>query len=58
MGDKRVDHSTPGFTLHVYSHVLPGMQEEASRALEARLLNGAAEGRAGSEGLLEAHLDH
>ncbi len=34
---ERLGHSTPAFTLHVYSHVLPGMQEAAARALEARL---------------------
>lgn len=31
-------HSSPAFTLHIYSHVLPGMQEEAARRLAARLL--------------------
>jgi integrase len=31
-------HSTPAFTLAVYSHVLPGMQNEAARRLEERLL--------------------
>jgi integrase len=39
---ERLGHSTPAFTLQVYSHVLPGMQEEATRALEARLFNGNA----------------
>ncbi len=34
---ERLGHSSPAFTLHVYSHLLPGMQEEATRALEARL---------------------
>jgi integrase len=37
---ERLGHSTPAFTLQVYSHVLPGMQEEATRVLEARLFNG------------------
>lgn len=35
---ERLGHSTPAFTLAVYSHVLPGMQEEAARTLSARLL--------------------
>jgi integrase len=35
---ERLGHSTPAFTLAVYSHVLPGMQEEAARALSSRLL--------------------
>jgi integrase len=35
---ERLGHSTPAFTLAVYSHVLPGMQEEAAKALSARLL--------------------
>jgi integrase len=34
---ERLGHSSPAFTLHVYSHLLPGMQEEATKALEARL---------------------
>lgn len=35
---ERLGHSTPAFTLAVYSHVLPGLQEEAARRLEATLL--------------------
>lgn len=35
---ERLGHSTPAFTLSVYSHVLPGMQEEAIKDLESRLL--------------------
>ncbi|MGH2405181.1 MAG: tyrosine-type recombinase/integrase [bacterium] len=35
---ERLGHSTAAFTLQVYSHVLPGMQEEAARVLETRLL--------------------
>ena len=35
---ERLGHSTPSFTLSVYSHVLPGMQREAARRLEATLL--------------------
>ncbi len=39
---ERLGHSTPVFTLAVYSHVLPGMQDEAARAVEMRLLGTAA----------------
>ncbi len=35
---ERLGHSTPAFTLAIYSHVLPGMQEEAAKAVTARLL--------------------
>jgi integrase len=35
---ERLGHSTPAFTLAVYSHVLPGMQEEAAKAVSSRLL--------------------
>jgi|GEM_PF-5950830 len=35
---ERLGHSTPAFTLAVYGHSLPGMQEEAARALAVRLL--------------------
>lgn len=38
---ERLGHSTPAFTLAVYSHVLPGMQEQAARELAERLLGGA-----------------
>ncbi len=57
---ERLGHSTPAFTLHVYSHVLPGMQEEATRALEARLLNGdsALAGTGRANGRLEASQGH
>jgi integrase len=34
---ERLGHSTPGFTLHVYGHVLPGMQAEASHEMEVML---------------------
>jgi integrase len=34
---ERLGHATPGFTLAVYSHVLPGLQERASQALQERL---------------------
>ncbi len=40
---ERLGHSTPAFTLAVYSHVLPGIQEEAARIVEARLLGGGPE---------------
>ena len=35
---ERLGHATPAFTLAIYSHVLPGMQEEATRRLQERLL--------------------
>ncbi len=41
---ERLGHSTPAFTLHVYSHVLPGMQEEAVAELQSRLFGGVKEG--------------
>lgn len=34
---ERLGHSTVGITLDVYSHVLPDMQEEAARRLDAAL---------------------
>jgi len=34
---ERLGHSTVGITLDVYSHVLPGMQEEAARRIESAL---------------------
>jgi len=34
---ERLGHSTPAFTLAVYSHVLPGMQADAAKAFETRL---------------------
>lgn len=37
---ERLGHSTAAFTLDVYSHVLPGMQEGAARRLASRLLEG------------------
>jgi integrase len=36
---ERLGHSTSAFTLQVYSHVMPGMQEQAVQALEARLFS-------------------
>lgn len=35
---ERLGHAHPAFTMHVYSHVLPGLQEEAARRLADRLL--------------------
>jgi integrase len=35
---ERLGHSTPAFTLAVYSHVLPGIQEKGARLVAARLL--------------------
>jgi integrase len=34
---ERLGHSTPAFTLTAYSHVLPGVHEQAAARLEARL---------------------
>ncbi|MBP1688573.1 MAG: integrase, partial [Deltaproteobacteria bacterium] len=34
---ERLGHSTVGITLDIYSHVLPGMQEEAARRIDAAL---------------------
>jgi integrase len=34
---ERLGHSTVGITLDVYSHVLPGMQEEAAKKVDAAL---------------------
>src|SRR5690606_41326552 len=36
---ERLGHASPGFTLNVYQHVLPGMQAEAAEVFE-RLLQG------------------
>lgn len=36
---ERLGHSTPAFTLHVYSHVLPGMRHEAASRLQERLFS-------------------
>ncbi len=35
---ERLGHSNPAFTLHVYSHVLPGMQVEAATLVATKLL--------------------
>jgi integrase len=34
---ERLGHSTVGITLDTYSHILPGMQEDAVRMLDAAL---------------------
>ncbi len=34
---ERLGHSTPGFTMATYQHVLPGMQAEAARTFAALL---------------------
>ena len=42
---ERLGHSTVGITLDVYSHVMPGMQEEAARKIDVALrtaIGGAA----------------
>jgi integrase len=38
---ERLGHASPGFTLNVYQHVVPGMQAEAAVAF-SRLLSGDA----------------
>lgn len=38
---EQLGHASVGVTLDVYSHVLPGMQEDATRALAARLVGDA-----------------
>jgi integrase len=40
---ERLGHSTVGITLDVYSHVVPGMQEEAARKIDAALRSAIAE---------------
>jgi integrase len=35
--ERSLGHSTVGITLDVYSHVLPGMQEEAARRIDSAL---------------------
>lgn len=35
---ERLGYATPAFTLEVYSHVLPGMQEQAAMLIAERLL--------------------
>ena len=31
---ERLGHATPGFTIDIYQHVLPGMQADAARTFE------------------------
>jgi integrase len=38
VAQERVGHSSAAMTLDVYSHVLPGMQADAARKVEALLL--------------------
>src|SRR5690606_16202086 len=40
---ERLGHASPGFTLNVYQHVLPGMQAEAALVFE-HLLDGPTKG--------------
>ncbi len=37
---ERVGHATVGITLDTYSHVLPNLQEEAARKIDALLARG------------------
>ncbi len=39
---ERLGHSTAALTLQIYSHVLPGMQEQAAQLIAERLLGGPA----------------
>ena len=34
---ERLGHASPGFTLNVYQHVLPGMQAEAAQIFDQLL---------------------
>ena len=38
MVSERLGHARVGITMDVYSHVLPGMQKEAAKLVEERLL--------------------
>jgi len=42
---ERLGHSSIGITLDVYSHVLPGMQEEAARRIDTALRTAMATAR-------------
>jgi integrase len=42
---EQLGHASAAFTLDVYSHVLPHMQEEAAAKVEAVLLGNQASGR-------------
>jgi integrase len=39
---ERLGHATVGITLDTYSHVLPSMQEEAAKKLDAMLAPGGS----------------
>lgn len=39
MASERLGHSKVGITLDLYSHVLPGMQEDAAALLDGALQN-------------------
>ncbi len=42
---ERLGHATPAVTLGIYAHILPHLQHDAARDLEARLLGVAADAR-------------
>jgi len=44
---ERLGHSTTGITLATYSHVMPGMQDEAAQRLDALLKTAARKFEAG-----------
>jgi len=44
---ERLGHSTASITLDVYSHVLPGMQEEAVARIDAALVRASVGTKAG-----------
>ena len=46
IAQERLGHSTASMTLDVYSHVLPGMHQDAARRVEALLLTNALSIRA------------
>ena len=37
MADERLGHSKVGITLDLYSHVMPGMQDDAAAKVDAAL---------------------
>lgn len=46
---ERLEHSTAAITLDVYSHVLPGMQEEAARKIDAVLMEAMRQQSTGTD---------
>lgn len=48
---ERLGHSTIGITLDTYSHVMPGMQEEAARRIDNALSQAIVKRRGGAESL-------